>query len=92
MPAERETPLQKQVQLSWFSSSACHTSDDDRREKCEVLEKAFTILTSSAVASAGDKCQSFSTFITNKLWNYLPCKQYHIRCWPEAIWFFVSCT
>ena len=46
------------------------------RESCdEMLEKAFTILTSSAAAAASaddDECQSFDSFISNKLRDYLP--------------------
>jgi hypothetical protein len=38
-----------------------------------MMQKAFTILTPSAAApaSADDECQIFSTFISNKLRNYL---------------------
>jgi len=47
------------------------------REECKMLQKSFTILTSSAAAAAStdDECSSFSTFIANKLRNYLPHKQ-----------------
>ena len=43
------------------------------REECKMMQKAFTILTPSAAApaSADDECQIFSTFISNKLQNYL---------------------
>jgi len=38
-----------------------------------MVTKAFTILTSEAVAaSTDDICQTFCTFIANKLRNYLP--------------------
>jgi hypothetical protein len=42
------------------------------REECEMLEKAFTILTSAAAAAASsdDECRSFGNFIANKLRNY----------------------
>jgi hypothetical protein len=45
------------------------------REDCiEMLEKAFTILTSAeAAASTDDKYQSFGSCIANKLRNYMPC-------------------
>jgi len=61
------------------------------REECKMLQKAFTIPTSSAAAaaSAGHECRSFSTFIANKLKNYLPHKRYHIRCSPGAIIFCI---
>ena len=40
----------------------------------EMLEKAFTILTSTAVAaaSAEEECRSFGCLISNKMRNYLP--------------------
>jgi hypothetical protein len=42
------------------------------REECEMLDKAFTILSSSAAAaaSADDECRSLGNFIANKLRNY----------------------
>jgi len=57
------------------------------REECKMLQKAFTILTSSAAAaaSADNECLSLSTFIANKLWNYFSHKRYYIRCSPGAI-------
>jgi hypothetical protein len=45
------------------------------REDCEMLEEAFTILTSLAAAIASahdDECRSCGTSITNKSRNYLP--------------------
>ena len=46
-----------------------------RRECDEMLEKSFTILTSSAAAAASAddyECRSFPSFISNELRNYLP--------------------
>jgi hypothetical protein len=42
------------------------------REECEMLDKAFTRLTSSAAAAASsdDECRSFGNLIANKLRNY----------------------
>jgi hypothetical protein len=51
-------------------------------EECdEMLEKAFTILTSSAAAAAtaDDECRSFGSFISNKLRNYLPCTRNKVQ-------------
>ena len=46
----------------------------------EMLEKAFTILTSAAAAAtADDECRSFGSFISNKLRNYLPCTRNKVQ-------------
>jgi len=45
------------------------------REECEILEKAYTILTSSEGAAASEdneECRRLVTFIANLLRNYLP--------------------
>ena len=47
----------------------------------EMLEKAFTILTSAAAAATADddECRSFGSFISNKLRNYLPCTRNKVQ-------------
>ena len=47
----------------------------------EMLEKAFTILTSAAAATTADddECRSFGGFISNKLRNYLPCTRNKVQ-------------